>query len=950
MTDDTDRSSLRALFDRALDLEPGERARFVDQLALAGDERAERLRRMLGDDAAPSPLDSTPWAHFDAATAGEIQAGAEATPTRLGPYRILSEIGRGGMGRVYLAEQEGAGFRRTVALKVVAGDGAASDEIERRFRAERAILARLEHSGIARFYDAGRSADGQLYLALEHVAGANLIEHARQHELPIEGRIRLFLSVLEAVTYAHERGIVHRDLKPANILVGADARPRLLDFGIAKLLDPTSSVLGGATAAPTTTATMPGARTLTPAYASPEQFRGDPITRPRMFSRSEWCCTSFSPARALLPRRTVRRSSSNAPSCTTNRQRPAGPHVAAPMERALRARVSRDLDAICFQALRKAPEARYPSAAEFARDLERYLARLPVAARGVQRRYRFGRFPRRHAATFVIIGALVAAFVAGSTLLPRADSRRRGEVEEPPPRPFPFSDVSASEAPALEAQFISEPASLETGAHLAMSLAKGGRIVEARLLLPRLRQIPGRADDPLIDYVEASLAVAADEPQRALVLFERALTAAFVGGRGELVSQIRAARGRLLSTLGRGDAARTDMSAALAGFEASGDAPSLARVLNDLAVEELQRGRLAEGEALLERALAASREANPGGSGGGVMLGNLAGISMLRGRPDAAAPRCHEAIRLFRANGSHRLAWALTDCSEIFRDLAQTAEADSALAEAIALLEGGPSEGDLGIALGFRGDADLAAGDLALAVATASRLERTATSSGDKPAQAQADRLRAGLAAAQGDLATARRLLAEARTLISGSGQEDIATEIALQAARIELEFGEVAAAAEWVERALDSPAGQTREGSIAFFAAILRAEIDLRTHRLDEARELLDSAGDPERLPSLHRRLALLAARGHLAAADGRRAEARQDLVRAHREAESNALRVRALELRLDLARLDEGSTTTVAGAEGRLPQTRSRERQAVVDEAERLGLLHLAKRAAET
>ncbi|MEO7796054.1 MAG: tetratricopeptide repeat protein, partial [Thermoanaerobaculia bacterium] len=548
-----------------------------------------------------------------------------------------------------------------------------------------------------------------------------------------------------------------------------------------------------------------------------------------------------------------------------------------------------------------------------------------------------------------LAAALAAAFVAGALLLPRLTSSREELAADPPARRFPFSDVSAHEAPELEARFAAEPASLETGAHLAMALAKGGRVAEARLLLPRLRQIPGRAADPLVDYVEGSLAVAADEPQLALVMFGKALERARTGGRGELLSQIRAARGHLLSTLGRGDEALADMQAALAGFESSHDAPSLARVLNDLAVEELQRGRLAQGERLLERALEASREANPGGTGGGVILGNLAGISMLRGRPDEAAPRCRETIRTFRDNGSHRLAWALTDCSVILRDLALTGEADASLAEALALLASSPAESDFAIALSYRGDAELASGERNRAAATAAEIERAASAGGDRPALARADRLRAGLAAQQGHLATARRLFAEARTLEAGSGQEDAATEIDLEAARIELEFGELAAAETLVAQVAASAAGSVREGSAAFFSEILRAEIDLREGRIAEAGVRLKGLGDPDRLTSLARRLALLAARGHQAASAGQIDAARVDLDRAQREAAAAHLSVEALERRLDLARLEEAAALSANPAERRPPATRSRERQQIVDEAGRLGLTRLARRAAD-
>ncbi|KAB2962836.1 MAG: serine/threonine protein kinase, partial [Thermoanaerobaculia bacterium] len=258
--------SLDELFGRALDLDAGERARLLAEVAAEDPARAERLAALLRAAAGgTSPLDSDPWASLEA----EESAEEEALPDRIGPYRVLSELGRGGMGRVYLALQVGDGFERRLAVKVVVPEGDRPD-IERRFRQERGILARLDHPGIARFHDAGRDDAGRWYLALEYVEGSNLIDYARERRLATAERLRLFLAVLEATAYAHSRAIVHRDLKPSNILVGADGRPRLLDFGIAKLLDGDPSI--------SATQTQTSFRALTPAYASPEQVRGEPVS------------------------------------------------------------------------------------------------------------------------------------------------------------------------------------------------------------------------------------------------------------------------------------------------------------------------------------------------------------------------------------------------------------------------------------------------------------------------------------------------------------------------------------------------------------------------------------------------------------------------------------------------------------------------------------------------
>ena len=192
-----------------------------------------------------------------------------AGPRTLGDYELVREIGRGGMGRVYLAEEVREAFTRQLALKVIDRPWGASDR-ERRFRSEVRILASLEHPGIARFLEGGELPGGTLFLALEYVDGQDILTFANQRGLATDERVRLVVEVLGAVAYAHQQGVVHRDLKPPNILVDRFGRTRLLDFGVAKLLEE-----DGASAHPLT---EPELRVFTPAYASPEQFSGKPVS------------------------------------------------------------------------------------------------------------------------------------------------------------------------------------------------------------------------------------------------------------------------------------------------------------------------------------------------------------------------------------------------------------------------------------------------------------------------------------------------------------------------------------------------------------------------------------------------------------------------------------------------------------------------------------------------
>ncbi len=241
-----------------------ERESFLAGLAREAPELAAEIRALLESGAeGERRLAGTAW---------ERLALEEASPNRLpkqiGPYRIVAEIGRGGMGRVFLAEEAREAFRRQLALKVIDRPWGDSDRA-RRFRAEVRILASLEHPGIARFLEGGELPDGTLFLALEYVQGEDLLTFAEQRGLSTDERVRLVVEVLGAVEYAHEQGVVHRDLKPANILVDRFGRTRLLDFGVAKLLDDDDAPQH---------VTELALRMFTPAYASPEQFAGEPVS------------------------------------------------------------------------------------------------------------------------------------------------------------------------------------------------------------------------------------------------------------------------------------------------------------------------------------------------------------------------------------------------------------------------------------------------------------------------------------------------------------------------------------------------------------------------------------------------------------------------------------------------------------------------------------------------
>ncbi len=326
-----------------------------------------------------------------------VRASNVPTLTRVGPYRILRELGAGGMGTVFLAERDDE-FHQRVAIKVVRG--MLSREVLTRFRAERQILASLEHPAIARLLDGGTTPSGLPYLVMEYVDGVSIDEYCRERRLGIRDRLALFARVCDGVSYAHRSLVVHRDLKPSNILVTADGTPKLLDFGIAKLLEPDAG------AAPAITIT--GLRALTPEYASPEQIRGQPITTATDVYSLGVLLFELLTGRRPLAFATQQPAEVERVVCTVE---PRKPSTVAAEARQARQLVG-DLDTIVLTALNKEPARRYHSAAHLAEDIGRYMNGLPIVARPATWRYRSSRFVKRHRVS-VAVATVFACVVVG---------------------------------------------------------------------------------------------------------------------------------------------------------------------------------------------------------------------------------------------------------------------------------------------------------------------------------------------------------------------------------------------------------------------------------------------------------------------------------------------------------------------------------------------------------
>ena len=339
----------------------------------------------------------------------------------LGPYRLLEPLGEGGMGIVYRAVRDDEEYRRQVAIKVIR-QGFESAELRRRFRLERELLARLEHPGIARLYDGGTTDDDRPYLVMEHVDGHPLHRFADENGLGVEARLALFLELSGAVAHAHRHLLVHRDLKPENVLVTGDGALKLLDFGIAKPVD-------GEAAAPTRTGIHP----LSPAYASPEQLRGEPLTTASdVYALGVMLYELLTGTRphdadaAIPPHELARAICEDEPDRMSTAARRRG-------DRERARRLAGDLDAVALKALAKSPAERYGSAAELAEDLRRHLAAEPVEARPQTTSYRAAKFLRRHLAATVAAAlflAMILAFLAAAAVQASRLERERDRAEQ----------------------------------------------------------------------------------------------------------------------------------------------------------------------------------------------------------------------------------------------------------------------------------------------------------------------------------------------------------------------------------------------------------------------------------------------------------------------------------------------------------------------------------------
>ena len=415
---------IRGVFDRAVALPSEQRFEFLDKACSTDAELRHEVESLLvSDDRAGTGFLGTP--------AVDLSRSAASAPVpsrvgrRIGAYNILEEIGRGGMGEVYRANRADGQYEKQVAIKLVRG-GYDTAAVLERFRNERQILASLDHPNIARLLDGGTTDEGIPYLVMELIEGTPIDQYCDAHKLNITERLRLFAQVCSAVQYAHQRLVIHRDIKPGNILVTVQCIPKLLDFGIAKILDPS---IGSA-------ATVAGP--MTPEYASPEQVRGESITTatdvyslgvvlyqlltgrspypanthtPHEFARAICESEAEAPSMIVLKPANAERADHSA---HASNEALGGLRESTPAK--LHRRLSGDLDTIVLRAMHKEPQRRFASVEQFAEDIRRHLEGRPVTARRDSWRYRAGKFVTRHklgvAATALVLTAVLGGVVA----------------------------------------------------------------------------------------------------------------------------------------------------------------------------------------------------------------------------------------------------------------------------------------------------------------------------------------------------------------------------------------------------------------------------------------------------------------------------------------------------------------------------------------------------------
>ena len=710
---------IRRIFEQAIDLDGTARAGFLQGACGDDAELRAEVDALIAADAQPVDANTSIGAAapelLQSLNRAEEDAQRDAwIGRRVGAWKLVREIGRGGMGAVWLAERDDGAYVQQAAVKLMR-PGWRDDELLRRFRAERQILAALNHPHIARLLDGGM-VDESPFLVLEYVDGEPIRRWCEQRRLDLDARLRLMLTVCDAVAHAHRRLIVHRDLKPSNILVDRDGQVKLLDFGIAKLLEGDAG------------RDVSAIRMFTPDYAAPEQVRGEVATTgvdvyalglllyELLTGRRPYGQTASTPAayeQAILTQEP------EAPSRILTRPQPIDiAHVGALDTNALQRRLRGDLDAIVLMALRKQPEDRYASVEALADDLRRHLAKQPVLARRGRWRYRATRFLQRHALATALAAIALLSLIGGLAIAVWQAEQAR--LERDLARREALKSTRALDFLTSVFEFADPNANL-------------GRDVTAVELLKRgAETLPLQLDDEpdvraaLFDAL-GSANLGLGEAQAAHDLYAKSLDEARDSGDAAIVGQALIALGTAKTRIGdiaaseqlaqeaaalvlpndaRGDAVRAQIDLRLANQALSRSEYAIAEPLFRRGMATFERlnghpdpeaaipfssllhatGRADEAEGVLRAALAQiARETPPIHPGRAALAAQLATNYSRRGLPEQAEPLLREALRVKLAifgedhpsvdTTRHNLARNLTelgrwaDAEAIYRDV-----------------------------------------------------------------------------------------------------------------------------------------------------------------------------------------------------------------------------------------------------------------------------------------
>ncbi len=866
------------IFQRAAELDGEERKRYLAEACAGDDDLRRDVDGLLDfDDPVTSYVDVSPVRGTRGGPDGPApRPGADRLlGTTVGPYRLLERVGEGGMGVIYRARREDDVLNYVVAVKLVRRD-LDNEQILRRFDNERQVLAGLDHPYIARLLDGGATEDGIPYLVMEYVVGEPLDAWCDRRRLTVRARLELFIKVCETVHYAHQNLVVHRDLKPSNVLVTASGMPKLLDFGIARLVDERSR--------PQIERTATVARMLTPDFASPEQIRGGPVT-----TATDIYSLGVILYRLLTGRRPYRLTGKDIDEirlavCEQDPTRPstallrvAPAHAEADGESApdatamqrgtgidrLRRELRGDLDTIVMMALRKEPSRRYASAEQFAGDIRRHLDGQPVLARKDTIVYRATKFVRRNR---IVVGSATFAFlalVAGLVVALRMANVAANERDVA--RAAEDRAIHEAAHARIEADSVGEMAAM-LGQLLQRSAAgEEGRKVPVADLDHELGRIRRQYADQkhleanLIDGIGRVL-MSLDELDRAEALMNEARELRHAEfGTGSLETA------RSLSSLGELHFVRGEFQAAADLFAEALDLhrrlpggvhTDVGQAANDLAVALRALGRLDESEALHRESLAVRREASgPRAPVVAESLNNIAGILIARADYAGAEAALREAleVRTTVLGAGHPLtAQSRANLAVTLHQAGDLDGAEKLYREALAAQRATPGADDTGLGRTLTTLADLlrtreAYDEAAVMLEEALDLQQGRFGADHieialvRAQIARLERARGNHAAARGELEEVLRIrrlalpeehvligaaLSDYGTVLRGLGEQEAAETALREAVRI---FGVVLPPAHWHH---------------AVVAASL-AECLLDQGRLDEAESLLREAHD---------------------------------------------------------------------------------------------------------